>query len=89
MAGLPMIQRDNRGALVATQTLARSLDIGVFYEHIEDLAVQLRDCARMRRLREKVWQARGRFCFDTHVPELVAFFRRVIAEARPGPRTPA
>jgi hypothetical protein len=89
MAGLPMIQRDNRGALVATQTLARSLDIGVLYEHIEDLAVQLRDCARMRRLREKVWQARGRFCFDTHVPELVAFFRRVIAEARPGPRTPA
>jgi hypothetical protein len=69
--------------------LARSLDIGVFYERIDDLALQLRDAARMRRLREKVWQERGRFCFDTHVPELVAFFRRVIAEARPGPRTPA
>jgi hypothetical protein len=84
-----MIQRDNRGALVATQTLARSLDIGVFYERIDDLAVQLRDAARLRRLRERVWAERERFCFDTHVPELVAFFRRVIAEARPGPRTPA
>jgi hypothetical protein len=77
-AGLPMIQRDNAGALVAAQTLARRLDIGLFYEGIEDLAAQLREAGRMERLRASVWRQRGLFAFDTHVPALVAFFRQVM-----------
>lgn len=76
MAGLPMIQRDNRGAVVA----ARDLGVGIFYDRIDDLAAQLRDAARMRGLRERVWQERERFSFDSHVPALLDFFRRVIAE---------
>jgi len=89
MAGLPMIQRDNHGAVVAAQTLARALDIGIFYERIDELAAQLRDAPRMRGLRERVWQVRERFCFDTHVPALVDFFRQVIAQAGPADRRPA
>lgn len=81
MAGLPMIQRANPGAIVAAQALARELDVGIFYERIEDLATQLRDKARMRGLRERMWQQRDYFSFDHHVPALVGFFRQVIAQA--------
>ncbi|HEY8377751.1 MAG TPA: glycosyltransferase [Nannocystis sp.] len=78
-AGLPMIQRDNPGALVATQTLARALEIGVFADSIEDLAAQLRDCAHMDRLRAQVWRVRDQFTFDHHADRLLAFLRTVAA----------
>lgn len=81
MAGVPMIQRDNRGAIVAAQALARRLDIGLFYDGIEDLATQLRQAGRMQALRANLWRQRGQFAFDSHVPALVAFFREVIAQA--------
>jgi len=83
MAGLPMIQRDNHGALVAAQSLAREMDIGIFYRDIPGLADQLRDGGRMTRLRERVWAQRMQFCFDTHAPRLLAFFREVIAQGSP------
>jgi hypothetical protein len=88
MAGLPMIQHDNRGHIVAAQALARALDIGIFHDGIDDLAAQLRDGARMQALRDSVWRQRERFCFDSHVPELVGFFREVIRQAGGAPRTP-
>lgn len=81
-AGLPMIQRDNPGAVVAAQALARRLGVGVFYEDIPGLARQLRERAAMDKLRERVWAQRMQFCFDTHAPALVDFFRAVIAHAR-------
>jgi hypothetical protein len=31
--------------------------------------------------RARVWQERGQFTFDHHVPELLAFFRSVIRNA--------
>ena len=78
-AGLPMIQRDNRGAIVATQTLARDLDVGVFFDEIADLGARLRDGRRMAELRANARRHRPRFTFDHHADDLVAFFRRVIA----------
>jgi hypothetical protein len=81
MAGVPMIQRDNKGAIVAAQSLVRDLDIGLFYREIGELGAQLRDAGRMAHLREQVWRQRMQFCFDTHVPALVDFFREVIAQA--------
>jgi hypothetical protein len=86
-AGLPMIQRANHDAVVATQALARRLGIGLCYETIAELGGQLRDHAHLQRVRDRVWGQRDQFCFDTHVPALVAFFRRVIGEAGSGPRT--
>lgn len=87
-AGLPMIQRDNSGAIVATQTLARELGIGLFYRSIPELAEGLRDRPALAAMRARVDAQRERFCFDTHVPDLLAFFRRVIAMERVGSRAP-
>ncbi|GAB3383389.1 glycosyltransferase [Massilia agri] len=87
-AGLPMIQFDNRGALVASQALTQALGIGLFFDGIEDLARQLHDRPHMAALREHVWQVRGQFCFDTHAPALLGFFETVIAAFHAGPRAP-
>ena len=92
-AGLPMIQQDNRGAIVAAQALAERLGIGLFFDSIADLARQLHERERMAALRERVWQVRDQFCFDLHAPGLVDFFERVIAGCskpmRPPVRAPA
>lgn len=84
-AGLPMIQRRNEGAIVATQALARSLDIGVFYDEIGELAATLRAPERMQALRDNVWRVRASFTFDYHVPALESFFRSVIERASRSP----
>lgn len=78
VAGLPLIQRDNSGAVVAAQNLARRLDIGVFFQTMDELRAALADEQRMARLRSNVWQVREQFSFDYHVDGLIAFFRRVI-----------
>jgi hypothetical protein len=85
-AGLPMIQRDNGGAIVASQALARRLEIGLFFDEVEGLAAQLRDGRRMEALRASVWRQREEFAFDTHAPRLVDFFRQVMAQPGCGAR---
>ena len=82
-AGLPMIQRRNDGAIVATQALARRLDIGVFYDRVDELGPLLRQREHMQALRARVWAARPLFTFDHHVPALVDFFRTVMANRSP------
>jgi len=91
-AGLPLLQLDNGGAVVATQALARRLDIGVAFPDIDRLGEQLRDRARMARLRDNAWRHRDTFTFDAHADRLIAFFRRIIADTparsrRPGTAT--
>jgi hypothetical protein len=87
-AGLPMIQQANEGAIVATQALAKQLGIGLFFDEIDDLGVQLRDRERMQSVRDQVWRQRHLFMFDHHVPQLVAFFRKVIDSASKKSRRP-
>ena len=84
-AGLPMIQRANEGAIVAAQSMAHTLGIGIFYGTIDELAEQLRDRAAMELLRDSVWRQRALFTFDHHVPALTAFFRSVIDSAHGSP----
>lgn len=74
-----MLQRDNPGAIVATQALTRDLDIGVFFTGMEELVTHLRDEPAMERLRDNAWRQRGVFTFDHHADRLVDFFRHVIA----------
>ncbi|WP_045234577.1 glycosyltransferase family 2 protein [Deinococcus pimensis] len=81
VAGLPMIQGDNAGHVVATQTLARELELGLLVRDMDDLAAQLSDTARLARLRESVWRQRETFTFDHHVHRLTTFLRTVIAAA--------
>ncbi len=80
VAGLPVLQRDNTGAIVATQTLARQLDIGLFFTEMAELQAQLANRNRMAEVRENVWRQRNQFMFDYHVDRLVNFFRGVIAD---------
>jgi len=86
--GLPMIQRDNDGAIVATQSLAREFGIGLFYRSIGELAQRLRDRPALDALRARVEAQRARFSFDAHVPDLLAFFREVMAIEGAGSRAP-
>ncbi|GAA5534262.1 glycosyltransferase family A protein [Deinococcus aluminii] len=79
-AGLPMLQRNNRGHIVATQNLARELDLGLFFDDMADLGRQLQDRERLSQLREHVWAVRDQFTFDHHAGHLIAFFREVIGE---------
>jgi len=78
-AGLPMIQSDNTGHIVATQTLTRASDMGLFIRDMTDLRAQLDDRARLGRLRDNVWARRMEFTFDYHADRLIDFFRQVIA----------
>ena len=78
-AGLPLLQRDNTGSIVATDALARSLDIGVSFRSMSELAERLRDKSRMEKVRANVWRARDRFTFDHHADRLIEFFRQTIA----------
>ena len=87
-AGLPMIQRANEGAIVATQNLTRRLGIGIFFNAFDELGERLRDRAGMEATRARVWQERGQFTFDHHVPELLAFFRSVVRHAGSGAARP-
>lgn len=77
-AALPLLQYDNSGNIVATQTLARTLDIGLFCTDMQQLGAQLRSSQRLAEIRSNVWKHRSRFTFDYHADDLVAFFRRVM-----------
>ena len=79
-AGLPVLQRDNQGAIVATQSLVRERDLGLFFTEMDELGEQLRDASRLERIRESVWRQREEFTFDFHADRLVGFFRRVVDE---------
>lgn len=82
VAGIPMIQRDNSGNMVAMQALAEKLDIGVCFENFKHLATQLNDQELMTRLRANMQCHQQKFSFDYHTPGLIAFFRKVIAEKK-------
>lgn len=81
-AGLPLLQYDNSDAIVATQTLARQLNIGVFFSTMKQLREQLEDDEQMAQVRHNVWVERERFTFDYHVDDLITFFRTIIERKR-------
>ena len=85
VAGLPLLQPDHGTSVVATQTLARDLGVGVFLGEAEGFAAELYDREAMRRRGEAMWAARDEFAFDTHADDLIALFRSAIAtQARSG-----
>ncbi|HEY0606781.1 MAG TPA: glycosyltransferase family 2 protein [Herpetosiphonaceae bacterium] len=77
-AGLPLLQYDNQGAIVASQTLAKQMDIGLFFTDMAQLREQMLDESRMRQIRDNVWRQRDQFTFDAHAERLIAYFRDVI-----------
>jgi Glycosyl transferase family 2 len=81
VAGLPMLQRANPGAIVATQSLARALGTSIFFDDLADVGDRMRDTAEVEAVRAAVLAARSRFTFDAHVDRLVDFFRATIDHA--------
>ena len=77
-AGLPMLQLNNEGHIVAMQSKVKELNIGVCFDNYEQLGHLLRDKELMKTLRNNVLKHRKQFSFDYHVPDLIDFFRRVI-----------
>jgi len=77
-AGLPIIQWDNAGHIVAMQSQIKALNMGIFMKDFASLGEQLRDKNKMQELRNNVKLHRRKFCFDYHVAGLIDFFRQVI-----------
>lgn len=77
-AGIPMIQKDNTGHIVAMQSCVQKNGLGVFYKDIPELAAKLYDRELMSTLRNNVLKNRLKFSFDYHVSELINFFKNVI-----------
>ena len=87
-AGLPMIQGDNTGSVVAIQSVGRELGLGLFFREEEDLARTLGDGEAMGRRRANVAAHRAEFTFDAHADRLVEFFRRIV-DRRAAPSRPS
>lgn len=85
-AGLPMLQRNNDGHIVATQSIVKKHDIGLFFNSMSELATQLFDKDRMQQLRANVWNVRHLFSFDHYTDELIDFFREVISRKSKEPQ---
>jgi Glycosyl transferase family 2 len=78
-AGVPLLQRDNTGHTVATQSLVRERGLGLFFTDIADLGRQLGERERLAAIRERVWAQRLDFTFDAHADGLVEVFRKAVA----------
>ncbi|KOH43332.1 glycosyl transferase family 2 [Sunxiuqinia dokdonensis] len=81
-AGLPVIQKNNKGHIVATETKIKKFDIGILFKDCEDLCLKLRDQDLMEKLACNVMDKRMLFSFDYHVPALTSFFRKVIEQKK-------
>ena len=60
------------------QSCLRNNGCGIFYLTIEDLYNKLNNKELMNRLSDNVMNERMKFSFDSHVPELITFFKKVI-----------
>jgi hypothetical protein len=80
LAGLPMLQKNNEGHIVAIQSLSQKLKLGLFFNTMTELRHLLENRYMMNEIRNNVWQQRHLFTFDHHVDELVDFFAKVIAK---------
>ncbi len=90
-AGLPMLQRNNGGSIVAAHALANRLGIGIDYRSPGELGAKLRGEIADRAVHRRVLDAREAFAFDTHADRLLAFLREVAGgngRVQEGPRAP-
>lgn len=81
-AGIPCIQKDNTGHIVAMQSCLKEIQCGIFYSSILDLSKQLLDKERMIELRQNVIKNRMKFSFDFHIKEIINFFKEVINDKK-------
>jgi len=79
LSGVPMLQRNNEGHIVAIQSVVKKLNLGLLFNDMKELGELIRDKQSMHALRQNVWNQRELFMFDHHVDDLIAFFKSVIS----------
>jgi glycosyltransferase involved in cell wall biosynthesis len=77
-AGLPMLQRNNQGHIVAMQSKVEELNLGICFDSYGQLGNLLKNNELMQELRRNVLMHRYKFSFDYHLPALTGFFREII-----------
>ncbi|MDB5122400.1 MAG: hypothetical protein JWP94_529 [Mucilaginibacter sp.] len=77
-AGIPMILKENKGHIVAAQSLVQQFDIGILFNSIPELGHQLRNKEKLKKLRKNIEKHRLFFSFDYHADSLIDFFRATI-----------
>lgn len=77
-AGLPVILYDNADHVVATQDIAKKLDIGIFFSDFHELSLNLKNGERLKTLTNNMLLNRELFCFDHYVSQLIQLFRGII-----------
>ncbi|TFD97849.1 glycosyltransferase family 2 protein [Dysgonomonas capnocytophagoides] len=77
-AGIPSIQKDNTGHIVAIQNIIKKLDCGVFVSDLEKLSDQIYNKERMSDLEKNVKKHQDLFSFEYHISALLSFFYEVI-----------
>lgn len=78
LSGLPLLQRNNEEHIVATQSMTKKFNMGLFFKDMNDLGEKIRDKKNMNIIRENAWNQREHFTFDYHADRLIDFFRTVI-----------
>lgn len=77
-AGLPLIVPGNYGNMVATNEIAKSLGVGIFYSQYNDLLENLQKEIDTRAHTRNMIDNRMKFSFDYYVPQLIDLFREAI-----------
>lgn len=77
-AGLPMIHLNNAGHIAASYTLIENKKMGISFSNFDELADKLYDKQLMKSISENVWNNRMDFTFDSHIDDLLSFFKKVI-----------
>lgn len=77
-----MLQKNNDGHIVAIQSLAKKLNLGILFNTMPELRQLVENKKLMEGIRNNVWQKRHLFTFDYHVDDLVGFFKSVIKKNR-------
>jgi len=77
-AGLPTLLKDTSPSTTAVRGVTDKFGVGLPFRTPSALRDALADRSHMARLRSNVRGVRHEFAFDTHVDELVSFFRTLI-----------
>ena len=79
-AGLPVIEKENEGNIIAISNYTQKLGVGIRYKSVDNLRTQLENKEKMQQLKEHVFKCRHRFYFDEYIPMMIREFNKVISE---------
>lgn len=78
VSGVPMLQYDNTGHIVASQQIVQKLDIGLLFTNMQQLKQQLNNKERMLQLRANLSAHKEQFTFDHYADQLIDLFYELI-----------